>query len=77
MESSENAFATTDLAVSAYLLSRGHKLLSTSRHNGRMTFHFPESVREEAEDYFQGAVTPARSFYHALRDLRALIYTAA
>ncbi len=70
-------FETTDLAISAYLLSRGYQLLSTSRHNGRVTFHFPDSARQVTEDYFKGAMTAARSFYHALRDLRALIHTAS
>ncbi len=66
-------FETTDLALSAFLLSRGHTLLSTSQHNHRVTFYFPPSVGQEAQDYFKGATTVARSFYHALRDLRALI----
>jgi len=73
----ENQFSTTDLGVSAFLMSRGYSMLSRSRENGRLTFHFPEDANQVAEEYFKGASSPARSFYHALRDLRALIHSPA
>ncbi len=70
----EERFETTDIALAAYLITKGVQVLATHRQSGRTAFCFPQSAREKAEGYFQDALVPARIYFNAVRDLRTLIH---
>jgi hypothetical protein len=68
-------FATTDLAQAAYLVALGRPLLRVERTQAgmRCTFVFPSEAHEVAAEFFRNASILARTYAHAMRDLKALV----
>ncbi len=68
-------FQTHDLGQAGFLLTRGLPLLRILPGDGRRrVFCFPGSAREVAALYFQNAPVPARTFFNATRDLKAMVH---
>ncbi len=67
-------FETTDLGQAALVMVRGFALLSIEPAEGRrMRFVFPTEAAEAAAAYYRGAAVPARAYFNAVRDLKALL----
>ncbi len=74
---SDCQYATTDLSLSAFLQTRGHKIVKVTNRDGRGVFVFADS-RELREDILRWGNNEAvsikvRSFVNALRDLKGLV----
>ncbi len=67
-------FETSDLGQAAFLVALGTPLLATEPGDGRRRiFVFPPTARAAASRYFQNASVPARTFFSAIRDLKAMV----
>ncbi len=68
-------FETADLGVASFLVAQGVPLLKVKPGDGRRRFFcFPPEAQAAASQYFQGALIPARAFFNAVRDLKAMLY---
>jgi hypothetical protein len=70
-------YKTREFPQAAYLRAKGYKLLATSRQRNSLIFHFPDSAQEHALDYFNDVAIPCRTFYSAVKELKALIHGMA
>jgi hypothetical protein len=70
-------FRTREFPQAAYLKAKGYKLVATSRQRNSLVFHFPESAQKHALDYFNDVAIPCRTFYSAVKELKALIHGLA
>ena len=67
-------YATTSLAVAAYLMASGEKLQGISRNEqGRVKFDFGQRAQMMAEAYERGAPVVAKEYYKHLTQLRAMV----
>lgn len=69
-------FASSDLYLCSYLKAKGLKLHDYQRQGRKVVFIFqdtPDRPNFEKE-FFNGGMVEIRSFLHALKDLRAIIY---
>jgi hypothetical protein len=67
-------YQTTDLGLAAFLVTLRHPLTGLGgTGGGRRTFHFPAEARRDAAAYYQKALVPARDYFTAVRDLKALV----
>ncbi len=67
-------YATPDLGQAAFLVALGHPLQGVEPVNDRRKrFVFPAAAQEAAERYYQNVPIPARAYFNAVRDLKALI----
>ena len=67
-------FETRDFPVAAFLRTRGYRLLGTSRQRNSLVFHFPASARADASLFLNDFAIPCRTFYAAIKELKALIH---
>ena len=69
-------FKTTDLAIAAYLLAHKEGLDGTERDRDtrQMTFCFcpSSSVEDRASEYINDGAVPAKTFFHAIKDLKMM-----
>jgi len=67
-------FETSDLALAAFLVARGHALNDVrGAQGGRRVFYFTREVQGDARAFYTGEVVGARAYANALRDLKTLI----
>ena len=73
----EDNYETSDLWVSAFLLTSGGKMTDTYQHNGRIIFIFEDRERSEklVQDYLMGrAKVVAKDLVSAFRGIKSLLY---
>ncbi len=74
---SDCQYATTDLSLSAFLQTRGHKIVKVVNKDGRGVFVFTdtEKLREDILRWGNNEAVSiqVRSFVNALRDLKGLV----
>ncbi len=73
----EEHYETTDLWISAFLLSSGGKLIDSYRQNGRIVFIFEDRERNEklVQEYLaKRAKVVAKDFVDAFRGIKSLLY---
>jgi hypothetical protein len=69
----QDEYGTHDLGLAAYLIVRGHPLTGLGGvAGGRRTFFFPGGAEADAPGFYQKAQVPAREFFQAVKDLKAL-----
>ncbi len=70
----DSEFQTSDLGLAAFLLARDFVLLGISdTGNRRRVFRFPAAAHAVAQGYYQNVQVPARTFFNAVRDLKAQV----
>jgi hypothetical protein len=70
-------YATTDLGLAAFLIVRGYPLTGLAgAPGGRRLFIFPPDAAGEGPAFYQKAMIPARDYFTAVRDLKALLQQA-
>lgn len=70
-----NDFQTTDMALGAFLLARGHELRAVRSITERQRmFVFGIDAEGDAESYYRNAPIPARAYAAALRDIKTLLH---
>lgn len=77
MRTEENCYETTDLWISAFILSCSGKMLKTYRQNGRVVFVFEDKEKSEklVQDYLtEKAKVSAKKFVDAFRGIKSLLY---
>ena len=71
-----DTYKTADLGLAAYLLATGENLDSTEREPGgrRLTFCFSPSptMAVRAKAFINGGVVEARTYFHAIKDLKVM-----
>ena len=72
----QTPFQTADLWLSAFLLSRGIRLIGTSRSDGKMIFEFADMNRcEEARrEFLNGGLVDVGQLRSAWNSLKTLIH---
>jgi hypothetical protein len=67
-------YGTSDLGLASYLVVKGHPLTGLGGlPGGKRTFFFPGEAETDALTFFQDAAVPARKFFAAVKDLKALV----
>ena len=71
----EDYYTTTNLFVSAYLLSRGMELVETKKIGSMTNFMFEDAKASQAMslDYYNGGIIEARKFVEAYVSLRKMV----
>ena len=69
-------FMTRDFPLAAFLRAKGYRLLATSRQRNSLVFHFPAEATADALQYFNDSAIACRTFYAAIKELKALIHGA-
>jgi hypothetical protein len=70
-------FETSDLGQAAFLIAQGTALLGIlPGESYRRRFCFAASARESAQGYFRNDAVPARAYFCAVRDLKAMLREA-
>ena len=73
MQKESSSFVTSDIGVSAFLVTLGHKLTSTRPQGNFTAFVFPASASNDAEKFFNGGVVPGNELLVNYRELRRVI----
>ena len=74
LQSRATEYATTDLGLAAFLVVRGYPLTGLAGVAGaRRIFLFPPEAAVEAAPFYRRATVPARDYFTAVRDLKALV----
>ncbi len=70
-----STYQTSDIQVAAFLVARGHQILSTDSvgDSPRGRFFFPADAWEEANEFFRDGQVSAKRFANAIRELKARI----
>jgi hypothetical protein len=78
-ESSSDEYQTADLAVSAFLVTKGYPLLGVHYNGAKAFFRFPASAEATARLFFQPGrnLVDARLFHYNVRELRGMTKEAA
>ncbi len=63
----------SDIQVAAFLVARGHKMLSIRPEGALGVFIFPADLQDEADKFFQDGQVSARKFGNAIRELKARV----
>jgi hypothetical protein len=66
-------FVTTDIDISAYLLTVGWKLSETRQQGRFVQFVFPEAAAADVTKFLGGAAAPAHSILENYREIRNII----
>ena len=74
--SAPNEYSVCDLGAVAYLCKGfRHTALKPTGKNAQLAFVFADqTARDEVNNYFSGAMVPARAFADCLRAAKSLIY---
>jgi hypothetical protein len=68
-------FTTSDLAIAAYLVALGHRLLRIDGPRGRRVFVFSGEAEADSFTYFQDThPVSARKLFGAYRDLKKAVF---
>ena len=71
-----STYATTDIAISAFLLARGCEFLgSEKKTNGDIAFHFQPEAKSHVSGYLAGESVPAVRFWAEIRRLKQIIFS--
>lgn len=74
LQSRATKYTTTDLGLAAFLIVRGYPLTGLAGvPGGRRVFLFPPGAAGEGPAFYQKATVPARDYFTAVRDLKALL----
>jgi len=66
-------FVTVDLGLASFLYALGHKIEVTDLGRDRRQFEFSPEAERDVDGYFKGQSIPARPFFSAIRDVKALV----
>lgn len=71
-------YSTSDIAVSSFLLAKGHELKEVDRSETRIRFKFENSkaLKDDIKDFwaYKGVVCPL-TYYQKLRELKMVIHS--
>jgi hypothetical protein len=69
-------YATSDLYLSAYLKSRGMKIINKEVDGRRTTFIFKDVDKREGfiRDFYNRGPINATDFVHAIKDMKAIVF---
>ena len=69
-------YATSDLYLSAYLKSRGMKIIDKETDGRRTTFIFEDVPNREEliRDFYNRGPINASDYIHALQDIKAIVF---
>ena len=72
---SQNVYVTSDIAIAAFLMMKGMKLLNANRErNGRFRFEFDDSRAEAATHAVSFANSESAKFDAHVKNLKNLIF---
>ena len=74
---STDLYITTDLGCAAFPFALGHEPNISDAAPGRKQFQFPSEAAADAAGFYGNAPIPARLYFAALRDLKAMLYLPA
>lgn len=63
----------SDIQVAAFLVARGHKMLSIRPEGALGVFIFPADLQDEADKFFQDGQVSARKFANSIRELKTRV----
>jgi hypothetical protein len=73
----QDEFCTADLGCAGFLIAHGVSLLGIQPSDGRrQIFRFPSTARNLARGYLRNDLVPARAYFCAVRDLKAMLREA-
>jgi len=72
---SQNIYVTSDIAIAAFLMMKGMKLLNANRErNGRFRFEFDDSKNEAGQHAVSFANSESAKFDAHVKNLKNLIF---
>lgn len=69
-------YSTSDLYLSAYLKSRGMKIIDRETEGRRTTFIFEDTDNREelVQDFYNQGPVNITDFVHAIQDIKAIVF---